>query len=192
MLQRALLSEPRASPRSSCIDWAVATLRKKSGTSHASPVCSSPAEARQLCSHAVFFFPSPSDLKSVFWETREGPRSKSHREQMQASLFCRGNPQGPLSTCGCRGNPAQPNEKKEMESLPHQLLRSGRKKSPHFLVSARFCFCSEPNLMSRQSQLPCPQGALPGSTDGLGSCCRLYPFSHWHPLEPNSLRQCWK
>jgi hypothetical protein len=96
-----------------------------------------PPEARQLCGlqlgvHTLFFsFPFPSDLNSVFWENREGSRSKVTGKQAtdKASLFFRGNPQGPVSTCGCRGNPAQPNDKKEMESLPHQMLHSGRKKA---------------------------------------------------------------
>lgn len=72
---------------------------------------------------------------------------------------------------GYRGNPAQPNDKEEMESLPYQLLHSGRN-SPRFLVSACFCFCSEPSLVSRQSRLPHLYRELPDSADDLCSCLR--------------------
>lgn len=49
--------------------------------------------------------------------------------QSPPTPICRWNLKTHSAQSGCRGNPAQPMIRGEMESLPHQLLYSGRKKS---------------------------------------------------------------
>lgn len=54
-----------------------------------------------------------------------------------------------------------------MESLPPQLLHSGRKKKSSLPCECMLLLLLRAKLGVKTIRLPCPQGVLLGSTDGL-------------------------
>lgn len=117
-----------------------------------------------LCSRVIFSLsfslkPRVSILVVMGGCQRRNHRGRSKRATARATLFCRQNPQGSFSTMWLQRKSCPANDKGEMESLPQQLLYSGRK-SPHFLACACFPFCSEPSLVSGEPPLPWPHREL--------------------------------
>lgn len=88
----------------------------------------------EACCFLLSFPPKPGvDILVV----REAGERKSRGQKLAtatAALICR-DPQDSFSTKRLQRKSCPANDKREMESLPHQLLYSGRT-SPHFLACA--------------------------------------------------------
>lgn len=113
-------------------------------------------QARQLCvlqlhARRLFFFfnpfPFPPKPGISILRKKGRVRRKSQWDQARKARRRGRSLRTHSAPTGCRGNPARPVIRGEMESLPQQLLSSGRS-SPHFLA------CALPATTRSGRQLP--------------------------------------